>query len=193
MKSRLRKQLINLREALPPEEAARCGEAAQNHILQTPQWENAKQILLYHPLRQELDTRLLITTAWESGKELLLPRCLPDTQGEMCLAPCSCMADLKKGKFGLMEPNPVSCPAINLAGPDFMPDLAIIPAVGFDISGNRLGFGAGYYDRFLVLPSMQQALLIGFAYSFQLIKSIPADPWDHPVHAICTEEGIVWL
>lgn len=117
---------------------------------------------------------------------------------EMCLAPCACAADLKPGRYGIAEPDPIRCPAIDMdAAPgsasSFAPDIAVIPGVAFDRQGNRLGHGAGYYDRFLAHPAMARTALVGLAYAFQIVPALPVAPWDRPVHALCTEEGLTWL
>lgn len=113
---------------------------------------------------------------------------------EMCLAPCACAADLKPGRYGIAEPDPARCPAIDMdAASTFAPDLAVIPGVAFDQQGNRLGHGAGYYDRFLAHPAMARTALVGLAYTFQIVPALPVAPWDRPVHALCTEEGLTWL
>lgn len=194
-KQTLRRFLLTRRRALSASEVQTYGQQAQQHILHHLCWQEARQVLLYHPIQNELDTTALITAAWEAGKEVLLPRCLPDSEGEgtMCLAPCSCHADLREERFGLLEPDPTTCPPREPDDIGFHPDIAIIPGVGFDKSGNRLGFGAGYYDRYLTHEAMQRTTLIGFAYSFQIVTHIPPDPWDKPVHALCTEESLTWL
>lgn len=117
---------------------------------------------------------------------------------EMCLAPCACAADLRPGRYGIAEPDPVRCPAIDMdavpgSASAFAPDLAVIPGVAFDRRGNRLGHGAGYYDRFLAHPAMARTALVGLAYAFQIVPALPVAPWDRPVHALCTEEGLTWL
>lgn len=78
------------------------------------------------------------------------------------------------------------------AGPP-APDLIIAPGLAFDRDGIRLGMGGGYYDRLLALPRHNNSLRIGLAYAFQLADSLPRQPWDVPVHAVCTEKGLVWI
>ncbi|MGX7949285.1 5-formyltetrahydrofolate cyclo-ligase [Oleidesulfovibrio alaskensis] len=192
-KTALRRLLRARRDALEPQQAAQSAAAAQRHLLRHPVWQSAKQVLLYMPVRNETATDLLLHDAWQQGKSVLLPRCIPDCPGEMCLAPCACAADLVTGQYGIAEPDPATCPAVDVTGPSFAPQVAVIPGVGFDRAGNRLGFGAGYYDRFLALPAMQSAALVGLAYPFQITDSLPSDPWDRPVNALCTEEGLLWL
>ena len=215
----LRRAMLARRAALPPDEAARLGHAAQDALLASPAWQAARQVLLYVAVRNETATTRLLDAAWADGKQVLLPRCMtpaptssastasPATgsaapaancDNEMCLAPCACAADLKPGRYGIAEPDPTRCPAIDMdAAPgsasSFAPDLAVIPGVAFDRQGNRLGHGAGYYDRFLAHPAMARTALVGLAYAFQIVPALPVAPWDRPVHALCTEEGLTWL
>ena len=214
----LRRAMLARRAALPPDEVARLGHAAQDALLTSPAWQAARQVLLYVAVRNETATARLLDAAWADGKQVLLPRCVTsapassanaaasgstsaptaDCDNEMCLAPCACAADLKPGRYGIAEPDPARCPAIDMdAAPgsasSFAPDLAVIPGVAFDRQGNRLGHGAGYYDRFLAHPAMVLTALVGLAYAFQIVPALPVAPWDRPVHALCTEEGLTWL
>ncbi len=217
----LRRAMLARRAALPPDEVARLGHAAQDALLASPAWQAARQVLLYVAVRNETATARLLDAAWADGKQVLLPRCVTSApassanaaassanapasgstsaptancDNEMCLAPCACAADLKPGRYGIAEPDPARCPAIDMdAAPDFAPDLAVIPGVAFDRQGNRLGHGAGYYDRFLAHPAMARTALVGLAYAFQIVPALPVAPWDRPVHALCTEEGLTWL
>lgn len=199
----LRRAMLARRAALPPEEAARLGHAAQDALLASPAWQAARQVLLYVAVRNETATARLLDAAWADGKQVLLPRCVTSApqedaaancDNEMCLAPCACAADLKPGRYGISEPDPARCPAIDMdAATNFAPGLAIIPGVAFDRQGNRLGHGAGYYDRFLAHPAMARTALVGLAYAFQIVPALPVAPWDRPVHALCTEEGLTWL
>ncbi|UZP66438.1 5-formyltetrahydrofolate cyclo-ligase [Desulfovibrio mangrovi] len=189
----LRKQLIASRTALSEADAREHSIAAQKHILHQNVWKQARQIVLYVPIRNEVDTALLLEQAWREHKCILLPRVNPECKGDMCLAVCKGKHELLRGTFGVREPDPLCCPPMLPDHPDFKPDLAIIPGVGFDVKGNRLGFGAGYYDRYLAHPSMKHTPRIGLAYSFQVLPELPADPWDIRMNALCTEKELTWL
>lgn len=200
----VRRAMLARRAALAAGDAATLGQRAQDALLASPEWRNARQVLLYVAVRNETGTAKLLEAAWADGKRVLLPRCIvppradsngqPGCDNEMCLAPCACAADLAPGRYGIAEPDPARCPAIDMdAEPAFAPDLAVIPGVAFDRRGNRLGHGAGYYDRFLAHPGMARTALVGLAYAFQIVPALPVAPWDRPVHALCTEEGLTWL
>ena len=73
------------------------------------------------------------------------------------------------------------------------PDLIIAPGLAFDRNGIRLGMGGGYYDRLLALPRHAASRRVGLAFAFQFVDSLPREAWDMPVHAVCTEKGLVWI
>jgi 5-formyltetrahydrofolate cyclo-ligase len=192
-KQTLRKQLLAEREALSADMVHACSIAAQGHISGLQEWKKARQIVLYVAFRNELDTSELLRQAWRDGKTVLLPRVDPERKGEMDLCPCRGEHELLRGTFGVREPDPLACPPMSPDHPEFGPDLLLTPGLGFDRQGNRLGFGAGYYDRYLAHPSMKRTLKIGFAYSFQILPELPADPWDVRMNALCSEKELTWL
>lgn len=169
--------------------------AAQRHILASGEWAAAPSVGLYAPVRHETDTALLADAAWTAGKEAFFPCTLSDAPGTMRFAPCPRGRALVKGRFGIPEPAPCSeSREACLAGwEDRIPALIIVPGLAFDREGRRLGNGGGYYDRFFAGTTARDALRIGFAYAFQLVGALPAEAWDAPMHAIATEEGLIWL
>ena len=189
-KADLRKTLLARRAALPEAEAARLSLLIQGHILNCPAWQNASQVLIYSPIRKEADTALLLADALDKGKQVLFPRCVPGQAGIMELAACPGPAAMRPGPFGILEPDPKLCPA--LRGEDLHPGMAVLPGVGFDLHGYRLGYGAGYYDRILTGPEFNQTYLVGAAYAFQIVDDLRPDPWDQRLDAIITENGIIY-
>ena len=123
------------------------------------------------------------------GVTVFLPRCREGSPGIMDAAPVSCATELREGKFSIMEPDSRICLAVE----DCSPDLVLVPGVVFGRGGHRLGYGGGYYDRFLSRPGMASALKIGVCFSFQLVPRIPADDWDQPVDVIVTEQETLWI
>ncbi|MGE4297322.1 MAG: 5-formyltetrahydrofolate cyclo-ligase [Desulfovibrionaceae bacterium] len=204
-KTVIRKRLLATRLAMGPEQVAAKSRAAQARILALPAWAEARDVLLYVDFRNEVGTRDLLESAWRAGKRVLLPRCRREAgaRGEMNLAVARSAADLCPGAYGIPEPDPGTCPALARCAPD----VAVIPAVAYDRHGFRLGYGGGYYDRLLAPPmdsgagggasgpgvDMRRTLRIGLAFAFQVCDALPVDPWDMPVHALCTEEALLWL
>lgn len=188
-KSSIRKQMLSQRKALLPQRLAELSLRAQPHILSLPAWQAARQVLLYSPVNGELDTSLLIENALAGGKSVLLPRCIPEQRGCMEFAAFKGQADLCPGQFGILEPDPASCPAVEAQ--HFNPQIAIIPGLAFTCGGLRLGYGGGYYDRFLSKKLLDRCFLVGFCAGFQILDFIPHQQWDLKVDAVCTENGLI--
>jgi len=190
-KRALRARMLKQRGILSPEDALRRGTAAQEHVLASPYWASARVVVLYMPIRRELDTGLLRARAWAEGKRVLLPRCIAGRRGELELVACGDAADIAPGSYGILEPLP-SLPATDLEDPQQAPHLLIVPCLAVDCQGYRLGYGGGYYDRLLRRPALQLSVHIGLAYAMQLVASLPVESWDVCLHGICTEEGLIW-
>ena len=188
-----------------PTELAQCrSAAAQMRLMDWPQWQQARSVALYVGVRGELATNDLLQAAWQDEKVVWLPRVRSDAPGLMDFVACGGMHQLRPGPLGLLEPLD-SLPGVGPQGPSFdspeqgpfdaalpfAPDLALLPGVAFDLAGGRLGYGGGYYDRFL-----EKALncpRVGLCFEFQLVSSLPLAPWDQRVNYICTEERILCL
>lgn len=191
-KASIRKSILAQRKALSPALMHAHGKAAQARMLSLDIWKAAKQVLLYMPIRNEMETQALLENAWATGKEVLLPRCDATAKGIMHLMVCRQMGDLCAGSYGIPEPDPSLCACLEPEDPRLRPDLAIIPAVAFDINGNRLGYGGGYYDRFLAHDCMAKTCRIGFAHSIQIVEVLPTEAWDYLMHGLCTEDTMLW-
>lgn len=168
-KRELRQQIRTQKRRLSAAELAVMSEDICSKVLALASWQEAGTLLLYYPLPDEVDVRLLIEDAFESGKKVLLPVVKGD---ELELHLYEGEASLKEGAFGIMEPT----------GPLFAPihydeiELAIIPGMAFDSAGHRLGRGKGYYDR--LLPNLRDAKLIGVCFPFQFLEEVPAEAHD---------------
>jgi len=184
--------MLEQRAMLPLEEAARRGRNAQNHVLASPGWTKAHTVVLYMPIRREVDTGLLRSRALAEGKRVLLPRCVAGRRGELELVACKDATELAPGSYGILEPLP-ALPAIDLDDPEQAPHLLIAPCLAVDRQGCRLGYGGGYYDRLLRRPALQTSLCIGLIYALQLAPLLPLESWDARLHGVCTEEGIIWI
>lgn len=168
-KRELRQQIRTQKRRLSAAELAVMSEDICSKVLALASWQEAGTLLLYYPLPDEVDVRLLIKDAFESGKKVLLPVVKGD---ELELHLYEGEASLKEGAFGIMEPT----------GPLFAPkhygeiELAIIPGMAFNSAGHRLGRGKGYYDR--LLPNLRDAKLIGVCFPFQFLEEVPAEAHD---------------
>lgn len=136
---------------------------------------------LYYPINNEVDTRPFITRLFALGKTVLLPRTDFDL-GTMDTFIVHSFDDLEITRFGMHEPK-LSCVVYTDA-----PDVVCVPGAVFDMKGNRIGYGKGFYDGFLAFNSAKK---IAFAYDFQVIESLPHDPHDIKMDMIVTEKNIL--
>lgn len=172
-KQEIRKEIRRRKAACSTEERAVLSRVAVAHLLSTPQWQQAKTILLYHALPDEVATDSLLRSACEQGKQVLLPVVIGDDLelreygGESCL---------REGTFHIHEPQGDAFTDYDAI------DLAVIPGVAFSIDGTRLGRGRGYYDR--LLPRLQRAYKCGLCWPFQLVETIPSEPHDVRMNAV---------
>ncbi len=172
-KAALRRSMLAIRKenASAAISAAVCEKAARLDA-----YKLAKTIMLYVPTGSELDTARLFALAMRDGKRICLPRVLTDTAMEAAWIG----GGLKRGAFHIFEPCGARTEAI---------DLIFVPGVAFDIHHNRLGYGKGYYDRFLAL--YPDAVTVGLGYACQLIPEIPTESTDKPLSMILTEEDFL--
>ena len=136
-------------------------------------------VAVYWPIRDELDSRVLLTRLMDAGQ----PVCLPVVLGEelpLELRLWEQGAPLYPSGFGTLAPDE--------AAPVVAPDIIVMPLLGFDGQGTRLGYGGGYYDRTLGMMA-KRPRLIGLAYASQEFDSVPREPHDIPLSAVVTEAG----
>ena len=145
VKRGLRKKFREIRLAMDPQEKAAWDRRITANLLRSPRYRKAERVLLFVSKPIEIDTHSLIRTALQQGKQVLLPRCLNE-QGHMEFFAIQSWEDLVPGLYGLLEPDPERCPCIQTFRPT---DFCLVPGFSFDAKGYRLGFGKGYYDRFL--------------------------------------------
>ena len=160
-KADLRQLIRERKRQFTPQQLEELSLAAVSSLMKLPRIQQAKTIMLYHPLPDEVST-LPLLEQWHD-KTLLLPRVIDDEHME--LRRFSGPADLQQGAFGIMEP----CGELFT---DYQQiDVAIVPGMAFDDQGNRLGRGRGYYDRFL--SRVPYIYKIGLCFRFQLVDELP--------------------
>ena len=201
----VRQTMRRLRAEQPADIAQARSLTAQHRLMESPLWKSARSVALYVGVRGELGTRSLLEAAWQAGMIVWLPRVRRAEQGHMDFVACTGMDQLRPGPLGLLEPND-SLPGLgpeaaggmggasssaSTSAPGLAPDLALLPGVAFDLAGGRLGYGGGYYDRFL--EKGFACPRVGLCFEFQLVESLPLAPWDQRVNYICTEERMLCL
>lgn len=182
----LRDRMRRRRDALPAPTIASHSNAIASHVLNLPAYDQARTLMAYWSVGSEVVTHHLIRAALSQGKRVCLPLALP---AEKRLVPCLVRdpaTDLRPGVYDIPEPDPERCPALSPAELD----LVFVPGLAFDRRGHRLGYGQGWYDRFLAsLPA--SAALVGLAFDAQAVDRLAVESWDVPVHLVVTEEGVV--
>jgi 5-formyltetrahydrofolate cyclo-ligase len=170
-----------LRETLRTLSAAQREEAAAKACIllqQQRSWKTAKSVLFYAPLPNELNIWALVPEALAAGKAVLLPR-FNETQGAYETFQIQDLdTDLAPGKFGILEPL-----TVNSSFPLNRLDLSLVPGLGFDPLGGRLGRGGGFYDRLLAQVS---GMKCGVAFDRQIVPLVPVEPHDVRVNCILT-------
>lgn len=178
-RAELRREMRARRDALDAQYRAAAARDVAGHVLESGLWRSAGRVFAYCATGSELGTRALLEAALGEGKALYLPRCV--RRGEMRLIRVHALGELRPGRFGIPEP----------VGDEELlgtPDLCLAPGLAFDRAGGRLGYGGGYYDRFLAGARPAVAAL---AYPCQVIERVPVLEHDAPVDYIITPAGIV--
>lgn len=178
-KERLRRTLGMRRDAIPPEQRIQAAQRAADRFLRSGLLPTDGGLMLYSPIRSELDPSPLFEAAQSTNTPVYLPRITgPHTLEAVAVQGPD---DLTVGRFGILEPKSTLPPA-----PLDAIEVVLVPGIAFDESGFRLGYGAGYYDRFL--PTVPEARWIGFSYEALLVRSLPRGPHDQRLDGIVTEE-----
>lgn len=178
-KKTIREQIKAKKRALPEAEKRQLNRRIFERLMTEPLIAGAGMIYCYVSLPDEADTRVLIDYFFEHQRKVAVPRVEND---KICFYYVNSWQDLQPGAMGILEPKAACLPARDSNKP------IIIPGVAFDHSGNRLGYGGGYYDRFLAAdPSL---IKIAIAYEFQVVKDIPTEDFDQQVSTLITDKKI---
>jgi 5-formyltetrahydrofolate cyclo-ligase len=182
-KAALRRQLLAQRARLAPADMARYSTAIATYVCALPAFCNSQTVMVYMALPQEVQTMPIIAHARQARKRIAVP--VVRAQELVAVALSEDPAQLRRGRFGILEPS---------GTPSIIPPQEIgcivVPGVAFDRCGGRLGFGKGYYDRFLgQLPATTYRC--GLAFGIQVVPCVPQAPHDICMHGIVTEQGCI--
>jgi 5-formyltetrahydrofolate cyclo-ligase len=182
-KRSLRQQILARRRALSHDQWLASSRMAEQKFLSLEEYLRADCIALYAPAHNEADTAGILEAAFAAGKRVLYPAVCGVG---MVFRQVHGLGCLTEGSFGILEPCPTG---IDHHADE--PDLIVVPGIAFDQSGHRIGYGKGYYDRFLQHPG-RTAHLVGLCHDFQLIDgAIPAEGHDIRMEIIVTDRRIV--
>ena len=187
-KTEIRKRLLEQRNALSMKEVNEKSAVVFERLCKLRQYDKSKIILAYMDYRNEVMTGEFIKRCRRDGKRVVLPK-VESGNGERVLSLYEINEagrDILPGFKGIPEPDSA---ILNRMYPAEI-DLAVIPGVAFDYGRHRIGYGAGYYDRFLSWLR-QDCVKAGVAYSMQLVDKIPAGRYDIPMDIVVTEDMLI--
>ncbi|MEW9121210.1 MAG: 5-formyltetrahydrofolate cyclo-ligase [Thermotaleaceae bacterium] len=186
MKKEMRRQVLELRGTLSPEELEKKSMAIFSHLTNSSLYQNANAVMAYIDFRNEVKTDRIIDDLITSNKKAIVPICIPKTREMLLSQLLNPHEELAPAHFGVLEPKAEYIRPVNASNID----LVLVPGVAFDRKGYRIGYGGGYYDRFFEkLPKKIPSLAL--AFDLQLIDSVPTDAFDQAVDYIVTESGII--
>ncbi len=180
LKKELRDKYRRLRQQMTPEIKNEKDEAIARQVRRLWQYKKHDILLVYVSTPIEVDTHRIIRQALADGKTVAVPRCVPGTRN-MEFYRIDSMEELTDGAFGVREPAPDPHKLL----PEDSDGLCIVPAFSYDWLGFRLGYGKGYYDRFL---SRFRGQVIGICYSDCVQRTLPHGRYDRPVELLVTEK-----
>ena len=179
LKAGMRERYKALRRAMTPQEKARADHAIAQRVASLWQYRRCQTVLTYVSTDIEVDTHAIIRRALQDGKRVAVPRCVPGTRN-MEFYLIRDLQELSPGTFGVLEPPP---------NPKFLlpretDGLCLVPALCYDWKGFRLGYGKGYYDRYL---AGFRGRLVGLCYSSCVRPRLPHGRFDRPVELLVTD------
>ena len=181
-KIEIRKKILNIRNNLTKETLNDFNKDIFNTLINSDIYINAKNIFIYISFGSEVETKKIIEHAISIGKNIYVPKTDKSIK-EMIAVKIHNFDNMTVDKWGILEPTIVDK---NLVGNKF--DLIIMPGVAFDITGNRIGYGGGYYDKYIYKLKSKPTLL-ALAYEFQIINNIIAESHDIKLDYIITENN----
>lgn len=181
-KKELRKILREKRRSIPKEQKDKYNKAISEKIIASDYFKKAEQVLVFASSGEEFDTRYIIERCRTEHKRVFYPRCL-DKNGNMEFFKVDCTGDLEISSFNLLEPKPTCKP--------YRPkenDIVIVPALSCDRKKYRIGYGGGYYDRFL---KEFNGVSICPCYSEMLADTLPTDEYDIKISVVATDKEVL--
>jgi 5-formyltetrahydrofolate cyclo-ligase len=182
IKKRLRQAMLDRLRQMDERTFVEKCRKIHRQLFASSAWQSALSVALTVSVGREIDTRSVIRQAWQEGKTIAVPKCQPKTK-EMIFYDLCRFDQLEQSFYGLQEPDPRRSrrSAVNF-------DLIIVPGVVFDRRGYRIGYGGGYFDRFLSRFSGTAASLL---LDIQLADRIPVEPHDQRISWLMTESATI--
>lgn len=178
IKTGLRDKYKTLRREMSPEQKEEADRRIRERVLSLYQYRQVSMLLTYVSTAIEVDTKEIIRQAWADGKTVCVPRCREEER-LMDFYEITSFDQLGKGTFGVLEPLPEKCRKVAR----FDDSICLVPGLGFDHFGFRLGYGKGYYDRFL---SRYEGFKVGICYNECISHRLPRGRYDVPIDLLAT-------
>ncbi len=179
-KQALRREMQALRRAIDAAEKAALDSAMQENLFASALYQSADVLLTFISFGDEPDTREILRRAWADGKVTAVPKCLPGHA--MAFYVIRDFSDCTAGKYGIPEPMP-HCAEVSLHEGRI---LCLVPGLAYDRSGARLGYGGGYYDRFLA--KFPQICAVGYGAERFVVEQVPEEDTDRRLCGLITEK-----
>lgn len=182
-KALLRKTLIARRKSLSKKEWQRNSESIIEHVLTSKEFKGSDIIHCFVSINErfEVETHSLIETMLSLGKRVIVP--IMNGDGTLLHSELTSFSELEANKWGVLEPkhlNPFDLALLNLI---------LVPLLGADLYGNRLGYGKGFYDRFL---EEVEVTSIGLLFEEFILEEIPIEPFDRKLNGLISEKGLIY-
>jgi 5-formyltetrahydrofolate cyclo-ligase len=187
-RDRIRRQFLAQRDAIPLAERATWSGRIIQSLVSLPIFQEKRFFFIYCHFRSEVETTILVNSCWAHGKTVSVPLSQPEHSRMLAIILTETRHDLAPGYKGIPEPLP-PWEQGRIMSPTSI-DVAIIPGAVFDRCGHRLGYGGGFYDRFLS-QAAPQATRIGFAFSCQVVAQLPSLSHDVPMDLVITEQEVL--
>ncbi|KAF0091757.1 MAG: 5-formyltetrahydrofolate cyclo-ligase [Fusobacteria bacterium] len=187
-KKEVRKSIQLIKRNLTDEYLSSASKKITNDLIKTKAFIKANTIMCYLSFGTEVNTAPIINECYKQGKTILIPIIMSNADGTSYMEASELIdpnIDLAPGTMGILEPKESS---IRIKDPKTI-DLIVIPGLAFDKNGNRLGYGAGYYDYYLKRVR-DDCYQLAISFSCQLVSSIPTEEHDRSIPHILTERGL---
>jgi 5-formyltetrahydrofolate cyclo-ligase len=186
VKTIIRNDFLKRRGALTRSEVAAMSQKVIERLLGLEEYQKASTIMAYLNFRNEVETTGLVRQAMADGKRVVVP--ITDLPNRRIIPSLLVRfpEDVEPGPLHILEPK---ASALRLCNPALI-DLVIVPGVAFDLGGYRLGYGGGFYDRFLPLTK-PEAVYVGLSFELQILPRLASKSHDVPVHYVLTEKRMI--
>ena len=188
IRQRMRKQVLAKRDLLGIRDRHEKSAAITERFLSMPGMDSWETLFVYVNFRSEVETLQLIQRCLEKDKRVVVPLVDSAQSTMIALQVTDLDEDLQPGYFDIPEPDPAKTSRVD--GKEI--DVVVLPGSVFDIEGGRLGYGGGYYDRFLANDA-PQACRIGLAFELQVVPTVPLEPHDQRLDYLVTEKRTITI